>query len=739
MRLLFCLLLCIHFVGFSQKSNNYKVEHAHKLSRELNFSDAYPVWSEISDAFISKNIGEWSYVRMTLDAAEKTERYPQALYYAILLVKSKNAKKSDWTKYFELLCINNKHEQLSAAIDSALIHFPLDIEIAKWKTDLPLILERKKLVSEYSIRLINTRSNGEEYCAIPYKSGLLYVSNDDNSVNIARDYARSGQPFTDICFYDSLELSAKNPIWKKNFWIKLIYKNQWRDIKSSHTHEGPISFDSDCEMAFITRNQKDLDTINRIKYSRLELAVYKRNGKVWSQLDFPFNDKKYSTGHGVLDTNGWLIFASNRPGGFGASDLYKTRFKNNKWSEPINLGSKINSSGDELFPFVSNKGILYFSSNGWPGIGGLDVFYSSLSSDSPEAIGSPINTSADDFGIYIDETTGVGLLSSNRTDWKDQIYSIKKPVFDINVVAILKTCSGKLLTERPVVVKDLYSLKEKVYKTSKEGEISLEGLEKGKEYSFTYFGDSILTADSTVFSARKSGDFTLNLTSNYRKRVINIVALSESGKPLEGVMFNIFRKNGETSKYIATKDGSYSFTYEDKDQVDSVLIQLINHRDVVFNIPFSSLGECLDTITFPLTLKMYEGIDFIRLDMVLYNFDKYELRPEGKKELDKLVQYMKERPELRVELSSHTDSRGTYDYNIELSNNRSQSCVNYIISKGINAKMITAKGYGESKLVNHCSDGVTCSIEEHQSNRRTELRFVTPENEILDNEQLEKK
>jgi outer membrane protein OmpA-like peptidoglycan-associated protein len=125
--------------------------------------------------------------------------------------------------------------------------------------------------------------------------------------------------------------------------------------------------------------------------------------------------------------------------------------------------------------------------------------------------------------------------------------------------------------------------------------------------------------------------------------------------------------------------------------------------------------------------------------MVLYNFDKYELRPEGKEELDKLVQYMKERPDLRVELSSHTDSRGTSEYNIELSNNRSQSCVNYIISNGISAKMITAKGYGESKLVNQCADGVPCSEEEHQANRRTELRFLTTENEILDTEKLEKK
>jgi outer membrane protein OmpA-like peptidoglycan-associated protein len=131
------------------------------------------------------------------------------------------------------------------------------------------------------------------------------------------------------------------------------------------------------------------------------------------------------------------------------------------------------------------------------------------------------------------------------------------------------------------------------------------------------------------------------------------------------------------------------------------------------------------------------GDEFIRLDMVLYNFDKSTLRPEGMVELDKLVTYMKERPELRVELSSHTDSRGSFAYNITLSNNRSQSCVNYIISKGINKKMIVAKGYGETKLLNNCSDNVPCSIVDHQANRRTELKLLTPTNEELNNNQLD--
>jgi outer membrane protein OmpA-like peptidoglycan-associated protein len=98
---------------------------------------------------------------------------------------------------------------------------------------------------------------------------------------------------------------------------------------------------------------------------------------------------------------------------------------------------------------------------------------------------------------------------------------------------------------------------------------------------------------------------------------------------------------------------------------------------------------------------------------------------------------MKEHPELKVELSSHTDSRGSIAYNDKLSNNRSSSCVDYIISKGISSKMISAKGYGESMLLNQCKDGVQCSDEEHQLNRRTELKLLSPSNQMLDNNKLD--
>ena len=723
MRILFLLSIALHFSVVSQKS--YKVTYAQNLSDRLDFSASYPVWVEISDEIIAKKSTDLGSIRRTIEAAEMTERYDRALHYSNYLIQSTGLLASDWVKHFKLLSLNNRHSELTSWIDSAQVLFPDDIQIQQWKTNLPLIEKSMSLTSEYTLRLFPTNSKGEEYGAFPYKNGIVYVSNDNNTKSIARDYSRIAQPFTDICFYDSTELNDKLRIWNGKYWQKKRFKNQWTEISNSASHEGPISFNPEYKMAFVTKNQTETDKIARIKFNRLQLVVYRKVGNSWREIDFPFNGVDFSTGHGTMDDKGWLIFASTRPGGFGGSDLYRTRLKGKKWSDPENLGEFINTSGDELFPYISDNGTLYFSSNGWPGIGGLDIFQSTLNGVQPEAIGAPINTFADDFSFYVNESKGTGYVSSNRDDWKDQIYALQKPVYDVKVLFALKNCKGKLQANKPITVIDLTTSDSTEYTTNKDGKVEVSNLIKGREYAFKFFGDKALGEASQTFSAKKQGEFDMELTAEFAQKIHTIIATSEDGKPLEGVFFTLYGKNGKKQNSISKKDGAFSFIHTKKEMVDSVAIQFINHKDVVFKVPNKDNGNCIDTLKFPIKLKKNEAKEFIRLDMILYSFNKSELRPESKKELDKLVKYMLQRPELRIELSSHTDSRGSDEYNIELSNSRSQSCVNYIISKGISPLMIIAKGYGETQLLNKCKDGVICTDEEHQANRRTELRFLT--------------
>jgi outer membrane protein OmpA-like peptidoglycan-associated protein len=169
---------------------------------------------------------------------------------------------------------------------------------------------------------------------------------------------------------------------------------------------------------------------------------------------------------------------------------------------------------------------------------------------------------------------------------------------------------------------------------------------------------------------------------------------------------------------VTKKEGSIDITNL---QVDSLSITAINHKDQYISIKDRLSCEEVDLIK--LQMKPNSSATFINLDLILYDFNKWDLRPESIKELDKLIAYMKT-TDLKVELSSHTDSRGIDAYNEWLSQQRSNSCVNYIISKGISPDRIIAKGYGEYKLKNRCTNDIECSDEEHQQNRRTELKIV---------------
>ncbi|NBU47138.1 MAG: OmpA family protein, partial [Flavobacteriales bacterium] len=159
--------------------------------------------------------------------------------------------------------------------------------------------------------------------------------------------------------------------------------------------------------------------------------------------------------------------------------------------------------------------------------------------------------------------------------------------------------------------------------------------------------------------------------------------------------------------------------------IDSIVASKINYRDVRFVMKADT--ECnADQNSFIILEKIADS-DYIKLENIYYDFDLWNIRPEGKKELDKLVKYMNSHPDLIIELSSHTDCRGTDQYNDWLSDKRSNSCVNYIKSKGILPEKIIAKGFGEKQLVNNCIDESLCSEEEHQKNRRTELKIKLDE------------
>jgi outer membrane protein OmpA-like peptidoglycan-associated protein/tetratricopeptide (TPR) repeat protein len=352
-----------------------------------------------------------------------------------------------------------------------------------------------------------------------------------------------------------------------------------------------------------------------------------------------------------------LYFASNRPGGFGGIDLYKaTKLANGDFGNAVNLGSTVNTAGNELFPHPAKDGKFFFASDGHPGLGKLDLFVAEKNSDGKQVVtnlGKNFNSNRDDFGIFFAEYPKSGFISSNREGGKgdDDIYFFEDK------------------TPKPKVVNVLLNVYTK--------EVKADGKESIlPQARVLLYGEDKKSLGGDVANAQGRVRFTLSPESEY-----SIIA----------------SKNGYFSK-------SFPYTTKGKTPDPATLIQEVT------NI-------ALDT-TIILDQLILEKVTV--LENIYYDLAKSDIRADAALELDKLVKILRDNPAIRIELSSHTDSRSGDDFNLALSQERAQSAVDYLVSQGIAADRLVAKGYGETQL--RIQNAQT--EEEHQTNRRTEFKVI---------------
>ena len=407
-------------------------------------------------------------------------------------------------------------------------------------------------------------------------------------------------------------------------------------------HDGPVSWCAKTGELFVTQSNYVNPLIKyqpfRSEEIKLRIVVAKKIKDKWIVVEeFPFNNPAYSVGHPAISTSGdTLVFTSDMPGGFGSTDLYSSTRKNGKWSTPVNMGSQVNTSGKDEFPFLTGSSFqprfLVFASTGHNSMGGFDLFYKKLNDASGEVFQfpAPINSTSDDFAMTLPEHVEYGYMTSNRPGTgSDDIYKV---TFD----------------------KDIDYLQEVV--------------------------------------------------------VVN----SKTRKPIPGAMVNFCdKKSGMTGI-----DGMISQLFK-KNSVCNTTASALGYKDnkLTISIGTPKSGVILrDTI--PLEMVVNEKIV---LKNIYYDFDRWDILPESAIELDRLISFTKENPEMKVELGSHTDARGSQQYNLRLSELRAQAAVNYIVSKGIDKSNVKGIGYGESQPINICTSAQPCTSAQQRENRRTEL------------------
>jgi outer membrane protein OmpA-like peptidoglycan-associated protein len=329
---------------------------------------------------------------------------------------------------------------------------------------------------------------------------------------------------------------------------------------------------------------------------------------------------------------------------------------NGDFGNAVNLGSTVNTAGNELFPSPAKDGKFFFASDGHPGFGKLDLFVAEKNSDGKQVVsnlGKNFNSNRDDFGIFFTDYPKAGFISSNREGGKgdDDLYFFEDK------------------TPKPKILNVLLNVFTK--------EIKPDGKEAIlPQTRVVLYGGDKRPLGGDMVNAQGRVRFTLSPESEY-----SLIA----------------SRNGYFSK---------SFTYSTKGKTPD-LATLI--QDVT-NIS-------LDTTVF-LDQLILEKVTV--LENIYYDLAKSDIRADAALELDKLVKILKDNPTIRIELSSHTDSRSGDDYNLALSQVRAQSAVDYLVSQGIAADRLVAKGYGETQL--RIQNAQT--EEEHQTNRRTEFKVI---------------
>ena len=550
--------------------------------------------------------------------------------------------------FAQVLMKNNKYDEAKGYLESYLKDNPTDVLAADLLASIDNISELKEDTSAYILSDLPLDFLVSMYGPSRYGNGIV-VAGETEIIS-----AKSANPWTGYSFLDMFYLEKDSD---GNWEIPVAFG----DNLNGPFHDGTATFSKDQNTVIYTRsamrNEKKR-LLNEENENQFFLYISKKEDGEWSDPEkLPFNNVDYSTGHPSLSEDGnTLYFSSDMPGGYGGSDLYKSTYDGTSWSQPINLGSSINTPGNEVFPHVDKKGKLYFSSEGHRTLGGLDVFASEQVAgvwSSPVNLAYPLNSSRDDFAILVNEDDTTGFVSSNRSG-VDMVYAYQR----IPAKFVLKGIAKNKADNLPI----------------DDVTITLVNFTDG---------------DTAIYKTDETGSFRFSLLPEKKYKVIG-----------EKEGFFTQTEEFETDRTRMEKDIILSF------EIDEIVA---SEEGTGSGIPKDGSATAA---------KVYEIGD------IYYDYDKSDIRPSAQPSLDKLAKLLKDNADVKIEVHSHADSRGGDAYNMNLSNKRAQSVVNYLVRAGVNKANLSSKGFGESQPVNKCIDGVECTEEEHKANRRSEFIVV---------------
>ena len=634
-------LTVVSTFSFGSYAQQAKVNSGDKKYDNYAYVDAIKTYEKVAnkgykseDMF--KKLGNSYYFNSDFSGAAK--------WYGELFAMNTAVEPEYYYRYAQSLKSIGEVSKANKLMDDFYLQSKNDNRGKLYKEDINYLEVIKANSGRYKIEDAGVNSKYSDYGSFVYNNKLYFASARDTGNFTQRKHKWTGEYFTNI--YDA----DINPESGKTTKV-----NKFKSAINTKFHEASPVFTRDGKTVYFTRNnylngKKGKDE-NKTTFIKIYKATLDKNNK-WSNItELPFNSNTYSVAHPALSPDEKILyFASDMPGTIGQSDLYKVSINSNGgYGTPENLGNTINTEGKETFPYVTSENEIYFSSDGYPGLGGLDVFVANIDSNGKinniQNIGSDVNSPKDDFAYIIDPVSRRGYFSSNKDGGhgSDDIYSF-------------------LETRRLNCIQELYGV--------------ITDVQTGvvlPETKVTLFDDQMAVKSTVVSDNSGNYSFSVECGKKYSVRA------EQADYNTKEVGVTIEKTSGKTNLPIALEKSTCRVTVGD------------------------DLGKCFG------------------IKMIYFDLDKSDIRYEAALDLEKILAVLQEYPKMKLDIRSHTDSRATNKYNEALSDRRAKSTISWLVKNGISSDRLTGRGYGETQLVNKCSDGVPCTEEEHQANRRSEF------------------
>lgn len=589
-------------------------------------------------------------------------------YYQELFSINENHEADYLYKYAQCLKSEGNYTKADEILEKFSQKAPSDKRAVLFLKNRNYLEDIKSNSGRFDIADAGINSKDSDYGSTILDNKLVFTSARDTGSIIKKNFKWTNKAISTLY---AVDLNPDGSIGKPMLFHK-------QNLQVNFNQSTPV-FTKDGKTMYFTRNNsvdgKRKQNENKVTFLKLYKAVLINNE--WKEVqELPFNSDEYSVAHPALSVDEkTLFFASDMPGTLGLSDIYKVSIlSNGGFGAPENLGPEINTEGRETFPFISDENELYFASDGRPGLGGLDIFVSKITKegtfDEVQNVGEPINSKQDDFAFIINSKNRNGFFSSNRVNGHglDDVYRFTENRRLICEQQISGTITdqetNETLSNVALILFDEAGKTAVEAKSDANGNYVFSNVKCGKKYYIKTAKEDYLFKEVSISLKKATGSASLP------------IALEKKPKPITAIPIVIKTNNSIKPVKVTIAVGT-------------------------------DLGKLL------------------KIPMNFFDLGKATIKKTSEPQLQKMVDMLNQYPTIKVDIRSHTDSRSSSESNQILSDKRAQSTKDWLVSKGINADRLTAKGFGETQLVNKCADGVKCTEQQHQQNRRSEFIIVS--------------